>query len=73
MKTRAPVLPMYTYRDAQGRIHVVCEPEIPMEVQTDRDLQIHRMTQKYNDKIEEIIRRHPEQWMWVHRRWKTWE
>lgn len=75
LKTKAPVVPMFTYRDDQGRIHVVCDPEIVAETETapDRDLQIQKMTQKYNDKVEDIIRRHPEQWMWVHRRWKTWE
>lgn len=73
MKTTAPVMPMYTYRDETGKNHVVCDPEIPAETETDRDLQIQKMTQKYNDKVEEIVKRHPEQWMWIHRRWKTWE
>jgi KDO2-lipid IV(A) lauroyltransferase len=73
IKTGAPVIPMFTFHDDQGKIHVVCEGEIPAETAEDRDLQIQKMTQKYNDKIEEIVRRHPEQWMWIHRRWKTWE
>jgi len=73
LKTKAPVLPVYTYRDAQLRTHVVFEEEVQVEKIEDKDLQIRLMTQKYNDRVESIIRRHPEQWMWVHRRWKMWE
>jgi len=73
MKTKAPVLPIYTYRDAELRTHVVFEEEIQVEKIEDKDLQIRLMTQKYNDRIESIIRKHREQWMWVHRRWKRWE
>lgn len=81
MKTGAPVLPTWAYRDEKLRTHVVIEPEIPFEALPpkpgetgkDKDLQTAYMTQKYNDKVEEIVRKRPEQWMWVHRRWKTWE
>jgi KDO2-lipid IV(A) lauroyltransferase len=71
-RTGAPVVPMYTYRDEKLNTHVVCEPEIPLENIEDRDLQTRVMTQKYNDKVQELVGRHPEQWMWVHRRWKRW-
>lgn len=78
MKTGAPVLPIWAYRDEKLRTHVVIESEIPFETapgatDKDKDLQTRHMTQKYNDKVEEIVRSRPEQWMWVHRRWKTWE
>lgn len=77
-KTRAPVIPIWTWReppgpDGPGKIHVLCEPEILLEKEEDRDLQMSTMTEKYNRKLEEIIRARPEQWMWVHRRWKRWE
>lgn len=73
LKTGAPVLPVYAYRDAELRTHVAFEPVIPFEKTEDRDLQFAHMTQKYNDQVEKIVRRHPDQWMWVHRRWKKWE
>ena len=73
LKTEAPVLPVYTYRDAELKAHVVFEPAVPFEKIEDRDLQIAHMTQRYNDEVEKIVRKYPEQWMWVHRRWKKWE
>lgn len=73
LKTGSPVLPVYTYTDPSGRTRVVFEEPIPRVEVEDRDLQILQMTEKYNEALENIIRRHPEQWMWVHRRWKTWE
>lgn len=73
IKTGSPVLPVYTYRGDDGRTHLVFEPPVPAVENEDRDLQIQQMTEKYNQALERIILKHPEQWMWVHRRWKTWE
>ena len=73
MKSKAPVIPVYAYRDEDLKTHVVFEEEIQVENIEDKDLQIRVMTQKYNDRVESIVRRHREQWMWVHRRWKKWE
>ena len=73
LKSGTPVLPVYTFTDVDGKTRIVFEPPIqPIESET-RDLQIKEMTQKYNESLEQIILRHPEQWMWVHRRWKTWQ
>jgi KDO2-lipid IV(A) lauroyltransferase len=73
LKSGVPVVPAYTYWDAQGKVHVVFEPPIEPVPGDDRDLQIKEMTEQYNRVLEKIILRHPEQWMWVHRRWKKWE
>lgn len=77
IKTQAPVIPVYTYRDDQDQTHVVIAPEIlPIAtsgIVMDRDLQIQQTTQQYNDWIESAVRAHPNQWMWIHRRWKKWE
>ncbi len=71
-KSKAPVLPIYTYQGPDGKIHIVIEP--PVDIQDclgeDKDETILNLTQRFCEKTEEIIRKHPEQWMWVHRRWK---
>jgi KDO2-lipid IV(A) lauroyltransferase len=36
----------------------------------DVDEGIRRNTRAYNAALERLILRHPEQWWWVHRRWK---
>jgi Kdo2-lipid IVA lauroyltransferase/acyltransferase len=73
IKTKAPVVPVYTFRDENLKTHLVFGKEIPFIECEDRDQQIALLTQQYNDKVEEIVRLHPEQWMWVHRRWKKWK
>lgn len=74
LKTKAPVVPIYTYYNRDNRLQVVFDHIIePAEETGDRDLQIYQTTEKYNRWLEKIIRLHPEQWMWVHRRWKKWE
>lgn len=75
LRTKAPIVPIYTYEGADRKMHVVFEPEIQILdlVTDDKDATSLAMTQRFNDKIEEIVRKHPEQWMWVHRRWKDFE
>lgn len=68
-------MPLYTYEGDDNKMHVVFEPEVPVQdlVAEDKDASTLAITQRFNDKIEEIVRKHPEQWMWVHRRWKDFE
>ncbi|MCE3010231.1 MAG: lysophospholipid acyltransferase family protein [Proteobacteria bacterium] len=73
IKTKAPVIPVYTYRDDHYQTHVVFGPEVPLIQEEDRDLQIQKMTQEYTKTIENLVRKYPEHWMWVHRRWKRWK
>lgn len=74
LKTNLPVIAVYNFRRADGKIYIISEPPIRPEVVSENfEENIRYNTQKYNDKIEEIVRRHPEQWMWVHRRWKNFK
>jgi KDO2-lipid IV(A) lauroyltransferase len=70
MATGAPVLPAASWREPDGR-HVLRfeEPLHAVECE-DVDEAIRRNTRAYNAALERLILRHPEQWWWVHRRWK---
>ncbi|MGE0633838.1 MAG: lysophospholipid acyltransferase family protein [Pseudobdellovibrionaceae bacterium] len=70
-KTKAPVIPIYTMRGEDLKTYIYFGDEIKLEDRGDRDETIRYMTEKYNRALEEIILKKPEQWMWVHRRWKT--
>lgn len=68
--SRTPVLPVYMIREANGchTLHI----EAPIEPPPDREqATIHDYTQQYTEILERIIRAHPEQWTWIHKRWKT--
>jgi len=67
LRSGAPVLPTFIRRLPGGR-HVV-EVEPPISPPADRDVVAY--TAAFNRAIEAAIRRAPEQWFWVHRRWKT--
>ncbi len=70
LKSRAPVVPAYCYRDHTDRLHICFGDAVPPVLDPDRDTAIQATTQRYNDTMETIIRQHPEHWMWVHNRWK---
>lgn len=69
-KTKAPVIPVYDLRVNGDEHRVIIDKPIAFEDLGDKDETLKHMTQKYTNYIEEVVRKHPEQWMWVHRRWK---
>jgi KDO2-lipid IV(A) lauroyltransferase len=70
LSTRAPVVPLAAWREPAGT-HVLRfeEPIWPVE-SDDTDEAIRLNTRLYNAALEKMILRHPEQWIWMHRRWK---
>jgi KDO2-lipid IV(A) lauroyltransferase len=71
IKTRAPVLPAFIHRLPDGGHELVLDPEIPLAITGDLDHDIHVNTARFTEAIERHVRAHPEQWFWVHRRWKS--
>jgi Kdo2-lipid IVA lauroyltransferase/acyltransferase len=71
LATGAPVLAASSWREPDGR-HVLRfeDPVSPIECDNTGEA-IRRNTQAYNTILERIVLRHPEQWYWVHRRWKA--
>lgn len=75
LKLKAPVVPVYTYEGDDGRVHLVFEQALDLDpfISEDKDRSIAQMTQHFTDQIEKYVRKYPEQWMWVHRRWKSFD
>lgn len=70
LRTKAPVLPVLTYRK-NDRMHLDILPEISMVQTGDQDHDILVNTQACHSVIEDYIRQYPDQWLWLHNRWKT--
>ncbi|NOY69399.1 MAG: lysophospholipid acyltransferase family protein [Deltaproteobacteria bacterium] len=68
--TGAPVISAFLARE-DGLFHVEFGPEIPTIKTENENSDIYANTRNYNRALESIIRKHPEQWFWVHNRWKT--
>ena len=70
LATGAPVLPAASWRNADGT-HVLRfeEAVAPVDVPNANEA-IARTTRAYNAALERLILRHPEQWWWVHRRFR---
>jgi KDO2-lipid IV(A) lauroyltransferase len=66
-----PVVPTLSRRLPDGRHLMVVLPAIPMEKTGDPDADIQRHLELQNRTIEAWVRTCPEQWLWLHRRWKN--
>jgi len=69
-RTGAAVVPVVNYRTSDGHFDLYISPEVEFQkVGTEEDNIIHN-TQRYSNIMEEFVRAKPEQWLWLHRRWK---
>jgi Kdo2-lipid IVA lauroyltransferase/acyltransferase len=72
MATRAPVVPAFMVRDGHTARHrITVLPVMEMTAARDREEAARENTQLMTAAIEMMIRRHPDHWNWIHRRWKT--
>jgi KDO2-lipid IV(A) lauroyltransferase len=72
LRTDAAVVPTFTIWDADlGKYRLRFDPAVELVRTGDLEADIKANTQKFTSIIEEYVRKYPEQWLWVHRRWKT--
>jgi len=72
LRTDAPIVPAFIVREgrsARHRVHVL--PIMQVERTGDPRADVVRNTQRFSAVFEDMVRRHPEQWLWMHKRWKT--
>ena len=67
--TGAPVYVLVAVRES-GRLRMYVEGPVPLPPGPDRDVVIREHTATLTAILETYVRRHPEQWLWLHRRWK---
>jgi Kdo2-lipid IVA lauroyltransferase/acyltransferase len=72
MATGAPVLPAFMVREGSTTRHRITFLPVIQTVRTrDRVESVRENTQHFTGVIERMIRSYPDQWNWIHRRWKT--
>jgi KDO2-lipid IV(A) lauroyltransferase len=68
----APVAPVFIVREAESLRHrIIIRPVIEVIPGRDRLATIRDYTQRFSTEVEAMIRRYPDHWNWIHRRWKT--
>ncbi len=71
-RTGAPIVPGCAIRSGSGfEFEVRLGKPIYPRQEEPREAEIFRMTQAFTSVLEGWIREFPEQWLWLHRRWKT--
>jgi len=72
LRTDAAVVPGFTIWDkALGKYRLRFDPALELIRTGDLEADLVANTQRFTKVIEDYVRQYPEQWLWVHRRWKT--
>lgn len=70
LRTGAKIVPMFIIRQPDHTHQLIIDPPFTLEVTEDRERDIQVNTKKLTEIIESYVRRYPDQWTWIHRRWK---
>jgi Kdo2-lipid IVA lauroyltransferase/acyltransferase len=69
LRTGAPVIPVFALPLGGGRYRMIYEHPVEPP-RADSEDAIRDFTQRCTDVLEMYVRRHPELWLWMHRRWR---
>lgn len=70
LRTGMPVIVGAIIRDAPFKYKLIGGDPIQFEPTDDRDADIKELLTLFNQRLEEIIRQYPEQYLWAHKRWR---
>jgi KDO2-lipid IV(A) lauroyltransferase len=71
LRRRCPTIPAFIHRLPSGRHRAVVHPPLPVPEGGSLADRVARLTEASTNAIEEQIRAHPQQLVWMHRRWRT--
>jgi KDO2-lipid IV(A) lauroyltransferase len=69
IRTGAPVVPLFAFPLPNGRYRMIYEHPVEPPHEDSPDA-IREFTQRCTDVLEMHVRKHPELWLWMHRRWR---
>jgi KDO2-lipid IV(A) lauroyltransferase len=72
VRTDAAVVPGFLFwDDSLRKYRLRFEPPVELLRTGDEEVDVRENTQRFTSVIEDYVRAHPDQWLWVHKRWKT--
>ncbi len=72
LRTGAAVVPAFALWDeSMGKYRLRFDPPLELVSTGDADPDVAANTQLFTKVLEDYVRRYPDQWLWIHRRWKT--
>jgi len=69
-RAKVPINVVTMVRDRSGHYTLTISPRIELTRSGNWRQDLVDITQRCQDYIEAEVRKHPEQWLWLHRRWK---
>ena len=70
-RTEALIVPAYAIRIAPARWRLTFEPALDVRTLSREERGVESLTARLNGILEQMVRRHPEQWLWLHNRWRV--
>lgn len=69
-RTGAPIVPIFSIRNADQRHQVIIHPPLDLNVTEDKQQDINTNTARITKIVEAMIQEYPEQWWWIHPRFR---
>ena len=71
-KFNPEIIPFFIARVDNGKYKIIMKDAIDYvaEEEEDEEKKLEKMTAKYNEVMESVIREYPSQWFWMHNRWR---
>jgi KDO2-lipid IV(A) lauroyltransferase len=71
LRTGAPVVSAFIIRQGDGGYRIVINDEVEVTRTGNHEKDLFDNTQRFTRVIEDVVRRYPDQYFWLHQRWKT--
>lgn len=72
LRCKSPVLPVFCTREESGQLTIHVQQPFETRYSGDLRADVQANTQLITNAVEAMIRKYPEQWFWVHKRWKKY-